>query len=105
MDNGHDNLTRLQRRYLIGAAIIAPFTPLLYLQGRVTRWKVGVLPEAAGVKRGTHGKGDARKLLVIGESTVAGLGASDHEKALAGQFARVLSERMGRAVEWHVVGK
>ena len=105
MDNDDTNLRALQRRYLIGAAAIAPFTPLLYLQGRVTRWKVGVLSEAAGDKRGKHGEGDAAKLLVIGESTVAGLGASTHEKALAGQFARVLSEHIGRAVRWHVVGK
>jgi lysophospholipase L1-like esterase len=49
--------------------------------------------------------GDAVKLLVIGESTVAGLGARTHEKALAGQFAKQLSKPVGRAVEWHVIGK
>jgi len=105
MDNDSPKLRALQRRYLIGAAALAPFTPLLYLQGRVTRWKVGVLPEAAGQKQGTHGDGDAAKLLVIGESTVAGLGARTHERALAGQFAKQLSDQIGRAVEWHVVGK
>lgn len=105
MDNESQKLRALQRRYLIGAAAILPFTPLLYLQGRVTRWKVGVLPDAAGAKNGKYGDGDPAKLLVIGESTVAGLGARTHDTALAGQFAKELSDHIGRAVEWHVVGK
>src|SRR5512140_332164 len=106
MDNESSLLRGLQRQYLLLAAAIAPVAPLLYVQGRVTRWKIGVLPDAAGEKRGVHGYGeDAAKLFVIGESTVAGLGASTHERALAGQFSRRLSEHLGRGVEWSVVGK
>lgn len=105
MDNDTTLLRALQRRYFMLAASVMPVAPLLYLQGRVTRWKIGVLTEAKGEKRGVCGKGDAVKLLVLGESTVAGLGASTHEKALAGQFAKELGEHLGRAVEWHVVGK
>jgi lysophospholipase L1-like esterase len=101
-----DNLRSLQRRFIIGGALIAPLAPFLYLQGQITRWKVGVLPEAAGEKQGRYGVGDdAVKLLVIGESTVAGLGARTHELALAGQFAKQLSERLTRPVEWKVIGK
>jgi lysophospholipase L1-like esterase len=48
---------------------------------------------------------DPAKLLVIGESTVAGLGARTHELALAGQFARHLSSHTGRRIDWQVVGK
>ena len=44
-------------------------------------------------------------LLVIGESTVAGLGARTHDRALAGRFAERLSGHLGRAVEWHVIGR
>jgi lysophospholipase L1-like esterase len=106
MDNDSRNLRSLQRQYLLAAAALAPLAPLLYLQGRVTRWKIGVLPEASGEKRGLYGNDDdAAKLLVIGESTVAGVGASTHEKALAGQFARRLSEHLARPVKWSVVGK
>ncbi len=83
-----------------------PLAPLLYLQGRVTRWKVGVLPDAAGPTSGiTPGEGEPTRLLVIGESTVAGLGARTHEYALAGQFALRLAEHIGRPVEWHVRGR
>jgi lysophospholipase L1-like esterase len=106
MQSKTDDLTRWQRRFIIGAALIAPVSPFLYLQGRYTRWKVGVLPDAGGPTTGVFGEGDdPAKLFVIGESTVAGLGARNHELALAGQFARNLSERISRPVQWSVAGK
>lgn len=106
MNGGSDNLTRLQRRFVFGAVAVAPLAPFLFLQGRITRWKVGLLPDAAGEPRGIVGDGgDAARLFVIGESTVAGLGARDHNRALAGQFAQNLSKHLNRPVEWHVVGK
>lgn len=106
MDNGTENLARWQRKFLAGSALIAPISPFLLLQGQIVRWKVGILPDAAGDKNGRYGVGDeAVKLFVIGESTVAGLGARTHELALAGQFARQLSERISRPVDWKVVGK
>ncbi len=106
MDNNGKNLRRWQRRFIVAAAAIAPISPFLVLQGRITRWKVGILPDAQGPKTGTAGKGEgAAKLFVIGESTVAGLGARTHELALSGQFANYLSEHIGRPVEWDVVGK
>lgn len=105
MNKDGDNLARLQRRFVAGGIALAPIAPLLFLQGRVTRWKVGVLPDAAGDKHGRCGEGKAAKLFVLGESTVAGLGARDHERALAGQFARALSQHVGGAVEWQVLGR
>jgi len=106
MDDRSGKLKRLQRRFVLGGLAIAPAAPLLFVQGQVTRWKVGLLPDAAGEKRGLAGDGDEPvKLLVLGESTVAGLGARTHEQALAGQFARNLGDHLGRAVEWHVVGR
>ena len=106
MDNGTENLARWQRRFIAGAAMIAPISPFLLMQGQIVRWKVGILPDAAGDKHGRYGVGDNEaKFFVIGESTVAGLGARTHELALAGQFARQLSERIERPVEWKVIGK
>jgi len=65
-----------------------------------------VLPDASGPTTGLIGIGEKpAKLLVIGESTVAGLGARTHDLALSGQFARYLGKHIGRAVEWHVIGK
>lgn len=106
MNKDDTNLRSWQRRYMAGAALIAPIAPFLFLQGKVARWKIGVLPDAEGPRTGVYGQGpDPAKLLVIGESTVAGLGARTHEWALAGQFARQLSQRIGRPVEWDVIGR
>ncbi len=106
MNYGIDNLTRWQRKYLAASVLMLPFAPLLFLQGQITRWKVGVLPDAAGAKQGRcGGEGEAVSLFVLGESTVAGLGARDHEHALAGQFANNLSRMLFRPVEWRVLGK
>ena len=100
------NIRVWQRRYLIGAAAIAPIAPFLLLQGQVTRWKVGLLPDAEGKRHGLVGSApDPASLFVIGESTVAGLGARRHELALAGQFAEQLSTHIKRPVAWHVLGK
>lgn len=105
MDNGTDNLSRLQRKFMLGSAALLPFTPLLFLQGQVTRWKIGVLPDAGGERHGRYGDGpNPAKLYVTGESTVAGLGARTHDLALAGQFAKNLSEHIGRPVDWQVLG-
>ncbi len=100
------SLTRWQAKYLIGGTAILPFAPFLYLQGRLTRRKIGLLPGAGGSSSGLVGEGSSpARLFVIGESTVAGLGARTHDQALAGQFARRLSRRIEAPVEWHVVGK
>ena len=106
MADESENIRKWQRKYLAGALAIAPLTPFLLLQGQITRWKVGLLPDADGERTGRYGQGDdPAKLFVIGESTVAGLGARTHEFALAGQFARQLSRHIGRSVEWQVLGK
>lgn len=100
------SLSKWQRKYLIGATALLPVSPFLYLQGQYARLKIGVLPDAGGDKAGVVGVGDdPASLFVIGESTVAGLGARSHEYALAGQFAKQLHHRIERPVEWSVVGK
>ncbi len=100
------NLRTWQRKYIGAAVTLTPFAPFLFLQGQITRWKVGLLPDAGGDKHGRWGEeGTPVKLFVIGESTVAGLGARTHEMALAGQFAKRLNEHLGRPVDWQVLGK
>lgn len=99
------SLNKWQAKFILGGAAVLPISPFLYIQGRITRWKVGLLPEASD-PAGTVGEGgESVKLLVLGESTVAGLGARTHELALGGQFAKGLSERIGKAVNWTVVGR
>ena len=83
----------------------APLLPLLVLQGRRVRRVTPRLPGAAGASHGRTGPGTTfLRLLVVGESTVAGVGAATHESALTGQLALALADRVGRPVEWRAVG-
>ena len=100
------NLFLWQTIYILGGIIMLPFAPFLYLQGQYVRRKIGRLPDAAGEKSGTFANGDEEvNLLVLGESTASGVGASTHETGLAGQFAKYLGEKVGKSVRWQVVGK
>lgn len=100
------NLILWQTIYVLGGIIILPFAPFLYLQGQYVRRKIGRLPDADGEKYGHFALGnESVKLLVLGESTASGVGASTHETGLAGQFSRFLGEKIGKSVEWQVVGK
>ena len=106
MDDKSRLLDRLQNQFYAGAALLVPVAPILYAQGQLTRWKIGVLPDADGPYEGIiEGSGKTHRMLVIGESTVAGLGARDHERALAGQFARAVAEHSGHTVKWNVIGR
>ncbi len=100
------NLLIWQTIFYTSAILLLPVAPFLFWLGGKTRRKIGLLPDAAGSKRGTIGDfSETVKLLVIGESTVAGLGARTHETALAGQFAKFLSEKIGKSVEYYVIGR
>ena len=51
------------------------------------------------------GAGEPLRLIALGESTVAGVGARTHETGLAGQLASALSRRTRRSVEWTAVAR
>ena len=96
----------LQTLYIVGGICVLPFVPFLYWQGRRVRKKVGRLPDASGATVGTFGDyAETVNLLAIGESTVAGVGASSHAEALGGQLAKYLSLKLNKTVRWHVLGE
>lgn len=83
-----------------------PLLPVALAQGLWLRGRVPRLPEAAGPREGlAAGDGTPLRLLVLGESTVAGVGAPTQEQALAAQLARALATRTGRPVQWQALGK
>jgi lysophospholipase L1-like esterase len=99
------NVNQLQRKFIVNGILISPALPVLYLQGQFTRWKVGKLPDAQGDTSGeVVGNTEVTNLLVIGESTVAGVGAKNHTEALTGRFAEHLSRKTGKTVRWHALG-
>lgn len=96
----------LQTLYVLGGAIVLPFLPFLFWQGKRVRRKVGRLPDAKGEIVGQCGNFEKTlNLLAIGESTVAGVGARTHTEALAGQLAKFLSLAVEKTVRWHVLGE
>lgn len=44
-------------------------------------------------------------IAVLGESTVAGIGARTHDEALTGLLARECARRSGRTVAWRAIGR
>lgn len=79
--------------------------PVLLYQGKRTRRITPRLPEAQGSPTGQYGEGKPDlRLLVIGESTAAGVGVAGHEQGLASQLALKLHERTGRTICWHTFG-
>ncbi|PRX95664.1 SGNH/GDSL hydrolase family protein [Allonocardiopsis opalescens] len=91
-------------------ALVWLSVPLLYAQGRGVRGRVPRLPEAAaertGAAAGPAGAGaEPLRLLVLGESTAAGVGVDSHRDGLAGGLAAELAARTGRAVTWSVLAR
>jgi len=67
------------------------FLPVLAVQGLHVRRKALILPEAAGDRAGTIGTGPELRLLVLGDSSAAGVGVATQDSALTGQLIRQLS--------------
>lgn len=95
------------------ATTTAALAGLLLWQARRARRITRRLPGAEGAATGlVAAPVDSRRaeeppvrLVVLGESTAAGVGAPTHEAALAGQTAAALAARTGRSVQWRVVGE
>ncbi|MBO0720829.1 MAG: SGNH/GDSL hydrolase family protein [Blastocatellia bacterium] len=80
--------------------------PVVFAQGLWVKRITPRLPDAAGPTEGTvAGKSPAFRLIMLGESTVAGIGAPTHEFALTGQTAKSFARLSGRAVHWLALGR
>ena len=77
--------------------------PVLVHQGRRVRRDTPVLPEADGPRRGVEGHREQLALLVLGESTTAGVGVVTQADGLARALAVELAARLARGVAWQVV--
>lgn len=91
---------------LASSLSLALLSPLLMRQGKRVRALTPRLPEASGPHRGeVGGAGAPVRLLVVGESTAAGVGAADHQEGLTGQLATRLAAETRRPVHWRVIGR
>lgn len=64
------------------------------------------LPEAAGPQHGIFdGEGEPWRLMVIGESTVAGVGVEQQTEGLAAGVAKAFAVQTGRPAHWRAHGR
>jgi lysophospholipase L1-like esterase len=81
-------------------------SPLLYFQSKKVRKEVPDLPEASNPKGLIQYEGKAKfNLLVIGESTMAGVGIKDHQDGFACHLGNQISEHLHQTVSWEVQAK
>jgi len=87
---------------------MVPVAPVLFLQGKYLRKKTPLLPDAAQPWSGRVGSSNSApplRLLVLGDSTAAGVGAGTQDEALPGNLARELSALRDRDVVWTAIGE
>ncbi|MCE8006890.1 SGNH/GDSL hydrolase family protein [Aestuariivita sp.] len=77
--------------YLIDMPARVALFPVLVAQALQVRRRALKLPEAAGPRQGAAGSGPDLRLLVLGDSSAAGVGARHQDEALAGQLVARLS--------------
>lgn len=86
-------------------ALKLALSPLLVAQALHARRSVPVLPEPPGPRSGAVGSGAPLHLLVIGDSSAAGVGVQRQSQALAGPLARRVAESTGTRVHWRLLAR
>lgn len=88
---------------MLDAFLLMTLAPILLWQGRKVRQGTLRLPEAAGARNGRLGQGQPLRVLLLGDSSAAGVGVSEQRHALAGQLAEQLS--LHYQVSWQVLAE
>ena len=79
--------------------------PVLLVQGRRLRRSIPRLPDAALPWAGEVAGPNPLRLLVLGDSTAAGVGAATQHEALPGLLAAEFLSRFGRGTSWTALGR
>jgi lysophospholipase L1-like esterase len=93
-----------QIQYFLIGLLTLPIFPVLFIQALRAKKRVGTLPDAIDPEGKTGGNSPALKVLVIGESTVAGVGVKRHEDGITGAIGQRVHELTGRDVNWLSIG-
>lgn len=78
-------------------------SPVLAYQAWRTRKTVPRLPEAPGPREGKSGQGPPLRILIVGDSAAAGVGAAHQDEALSGQLLACLESRY--CAEWRLIAR
>jgi len=80
-------------------------SPLLVAQALSTRARLPRLPEAEGAREGLAGKGPLLRLLVLGDSSAAGVGVANQTQALVGHLVPALARLAAARVKWRLLAR
>ncbi len=80
-------------------------SPLLVAQVLIARARTPRLPEAAGAREGEVGRGPRLRLLMLGDSSAAGVGVAEQSQALAGYLPTALARHAGVCVQWRLLAQ
>ena len=84
----------------------ALLSPWVRRQGQAVQRRAASLPEPAGNREGVSGTGKVcLRVLIVGDSSAAGVGAESQSQALSGRLGEALSQRLGGAVVWQVIAR
>lgn len=78
----------------------APLLPVLLTQAVAVRRRALILPEPPGPRSGIAGEGPPLRLLIVGDSSAAGVGAPTQDAALSGRLVALLARRF--RVDWQL---
>ena len=90
---------------LLSRAAAIPLAPVLLMQARRARASIPRLPDAALPWTGSLPGADLIRLLVLGDSTAAGVGVESQNEALPGSFAQEFGDRFDRGTTWTAIGE
>jgi lysophospholipase L1-like esterase len=85
--------------------IAGSLSGVLLLQARSARRGIPDLPAAALPWTGAIAGDEPLNLLVLGDSTAAGVGTDNQEDALPGNLARAFAAEWNRGVTWRAIGE
>lgn len=95
--------------YLFFGILLIPLLPVLYWQGRRVRQKVPRLSEAeepAGTAESSSKHTERTiNVLLLGESTFAGIGVNRHTDGIAGATASAIASELDATVNWQVLAR
>jgi lysophospholipase L1-like esterase len=93
------------RPNFLSRAAAIPLAPVLLVQARKARASIPRLPDAALPWTGSLPGAELIRLLVLGDSTAAGVGADSQNEALPGSFAHEFGDRFDRGTTWTAIGE
>lgn len=89
----------------LSRVVAIPLAPVLLVQSRRLRASIPRLPDAALPWTGSLAGPNPVNVLVLGDSTAAGVGAATQSDALCGNLARNILHRVNRGTRWRAVGR